>query len=212
MKVIVGNEKEISKLIAEEFIKVVNKKPNATLGLATGTSPLGVYAELAKANKEGRVSFKKCASFNLDEYIGLEGTHNQSYRYFMNENLFNHIDIDKNNTHVLKGVGDYVSYLNQYDDDDYVPIEEIYTVRTGNPMNTKPFPMAKEYILRIALSKYLFRYPSIEGHVVARTHFVNYLIREGFSDKKEKVTGKKENKKWIFNRCRNIRKTFKKIW
>lgn len=117
MKVVVGNVKEISKQIAEEFIKVVNKKPNAVLGLATGTSPLDVYAELAKANKEGRVSFKKCASFNLDEYIGLEGTHNQSYRYFMNENLFNHIDIDKSKTHVLKGVGNVEEYMNQYDDE-----------------------------------------------------------------------------------------------
>ena len=115
MKVVVGNNKKISALIAEEFIKVINKKPNAVLGLATGTSPLQVYADLAKANKEGRVTFKDVATFNLDEYIGLEGTHNQSYRYFMNENLFNHIDINKERTHVLKGTGDYLAYANQYD-------------------------------------------------------------------------------------------------
>ena len=108
MKVIVGSEEKISALIAEEFIKQVNAKPNSVLGLATGTSPLGVYANLVKANKEGRVTFKDVATFNLDEYIGLEGTHNQSYRYFMNVNLFDHIDIDKNRTHVLKGVGDYL--------------------------------------------------------------------------------------------------------
>lgn len=117
MKVIVRNEQELSKLIAEEFIKQVNAKPNSVLGLATGTSPLGVYANLVKACKEGRVSFKDVATFNLDEYIGLEGTHNQSYRYFMNVNLFNHIDIDKSKTHVLKGVGDYQAYLAQYDDE-----------------------------------------------------------------------------------------------
>ena len=115
MKVVVGNNEKISALIAEEFIKVINAKPNCVLGLATGTSPLQVYANLAKANKEGRVSFKDVATFNLDEYIGLEGTHNQSYRYFMNENLFNHIDIDKERTHVLKGTGDYLAYANQYD-------------------------------------------------------------------------------------------------
>ena len=115
MKVVVGNNEKISALIAEEFIKVINKKPNAVLGLATGTSPLQVYADLAKANKEGRVTFKGVATFNLDEYIGLEGTHNQSYRYFMNENLFNHIDINKERTHVLKGTGDYLAYANQYD-------------------------------------------------------------------------------------------------
>ena len=117
MKVVVGTEEEISRLIAEEFIKQVNKKPNSVLGLATGTSPLKVYANLVKANKEGRVTFKDVATFNLDEYIGLEGTHNQSYRYFMNDNLFNHIDIDKAKTHVLKGVGDYLAYANQYDDE-----------------------------------------------------------------------------------------------
>ena len=115
MKVVVGNNEKISALIAEEFIKVINAKPNCVLGLATGTSPLQVYANLVKANKEGRVTFKGVATFNLDEYIGLEGTHNQSYRYFMNENLFNHIDIDKERTHVLKGTGDYLAYANQYD-------------------------------------------------------------------------------------------------
>ena len=110
MKVVIGTNEEISKLIAEEFIKQINTKPNSVLGLATGTSPLEVYANLVKANKEGRVSFKDVVTFNLDEYIGLDGTHNQSYRYFMNVNLFDHIDIDKSKTHVLKGVGDYEAY------------------------------------------------------------------------------------------------------
>ncbi len=117
MKVVVGTNEEISKLIAEEFIKQVQKKPNSVLGLATGTSPLQVYANMVKAYEEGRVSFKNVVTFNLDEYIGLDGTHNQSYRYFMNTNLFDHIDIDKKMTHVLKGVGDYEAYAAQYDDE-----------------------------------------------------------------------------------------------
>lgn len=115
MKVIIGDNEKLSKLISEEFIKQVNEKPNSVLGLATGTSPLQVYANLIKANKEGRVSFKDVVTFNLDEYIGLEGTHHQSYRYFMNVNLFDHIDIKKENTHVLLGVGDYLTFMNQYD-------------------------------------------------------------------------------------------------
>ncbi len=115
MKVVVGSEKEISVKIAEDFIAVINGKPNAVLGLATGTSPLETYANLVKANKEGRVSFKGVTTFNLDEYVGLEGTHPQSYRYFMNDNLFNHIDIDKSKTNVLLGVGDYVSFMKEYD-------------------------------------------------------------------------------------------------
>lgn len=117
MKVIIGNNETLSKQIADEFIEVINAKPNCVLGLATGTSPLKVYANLIKANQEGKVTFKDVATFNLDEYIGLEGTHKQSYRYFMNENLFNHIDIDKSKTHVLKGVGNFEEYMNQYDDE-----------------------------------------------------------------------------------------------
>lgn len=115
MKIIVGNYEEISKLIADEFITLVKNKPNAVLGLATGTSPLKVYENMIQAYKNNEVSYKLVKTFNLDEYIGLEGTHNQSYRYFMNENLFNHIDIDKNNTNVLLGVGDYISFMNKYD-------------------------------------------------------------------------------------------------
>lgn len=115
MKIVIGKRDELDRLIADEFIKTIKAKPNCVLGLATGTSPLGVYANLVDANKKGEVSFRNVATFNLDEYIGLEGTHNQSYRYFMNKNLFEHIDIDLEKTHVLKGVGDYESYMNQYD-------------------------------------------------------------------------------------------------
>ena len=117
MKVVVGTNEEISRLIAEEFIKQIQTKPNSVLGLATGTSPIEVYANLIKAYEEGRVSFRQVATFNLDEYIGLEGTHNQSYRYFMNKYLFNDIDIDKSRTHVLKGVDDYLGYAAQYDEE-----------------------------------------------------------------------------------------------
>ena len=102
-------------MIADEFIKQVNEKPNSVLGLATGTSPLQVYANLVEAYKKGLVTFKEVKTFNLDEYVGLEGTHEQSYRYFMNKNLFDQIDINIDNTHVLKGVGDYLVYANQYD-------------------------------------------------------------------------------------------------
>lgn len=117
MKVVVETEKNINKLIAEEFIKQINAKPNSVLGLATGTSPLGIYALLKEAYENKKVSFKNVVTFNLDEYIGLDGTHNQSYRYFMNKNLFEHIDIDIANTHVLKGTGDYMAYANKYDEE-----------------------------------------------------------------------------------------------
>lgn len=83
--------------------------------------------------------------------------------------------------------GFYLLYkdLKQYDEKDFVPIKEIYTVRTGNPIKAKPFPMSKQYMLKTLMGKYLFSYPSISGHVVARAHFVNYLIREGFKKEAE---------------------------
>ena len=115
MEVKVMSKAELFKDAANIFINHVKNKPNAVLGLATGSTPVDMYKELIKANKDGVVSFKNVTTFNLDEYVGLDGTHDQSYRYFMNDNLFNHIDIDKNNTNVLKGVGDYISFMNEYD-------------------------------------------------------------------------------------------------
>ena len=115
MKVIVGDYETISHLIADEFVSAIKKKPNAVLGLATGTSPLLVYQNLIKAYENNEISFKDCVTFNLDEYVGLSGDHPQSYRYFMNHNLFDHIDIDKSKTNVLLGVGDYVSFMKEYD-------------------------------------------------------------------------------------------------
>lgn len=78
-------------------------KPNCVLGLATGSSPLGTYAQLAAWCKKGDVDFSNVTTVNLDEYAGLPATHEQSYRYFMNENFFNHINIDMNNTFVPNG-------------------------------------------------------------------------------------------------------------
>lgn len=91
---------ELSQLVANEFINlVINKKGKAVLGLATGSSPIGVYQALGNACKNKIVSFKDCVTFNLDEYVGLTKKYeNQSYRYFMDFNLFSKIDIDKKNT------------------------------------------------------------------------------------------------------------------
>ncbi|MDE5767646.1 MAG: glucosamine-6-phosphate deaminase [Malacoplasma sp.] len=90
---------ELSKLVGQEFINTVLNKPNAVLGLATGSSPIGTYNFLASEFANKKVSFKDCLSFNLDEYVGLTKKYeNQSYWYFMNQNLFSKIDINKNNT------------------------------------------------------------------------------------------------------------------
>ena len=104
MKVIIDSAERIAAMAAQQNVALLKRKPNAILGGATGSTPLGLYAELVRLNKAGEISFKDASSFNLDEYVGLDGTHDQSYRYFMDHNLFDHIDIDKGRTHVPSGI------------------------------------------------------------------------------------------------------------
>ena len=77
---------------------------NFVLGLPTGSTPLITYAELIDLNKKGLVSFENVTTFNMDEYVGLASTHEQSYHYFMHQNLFNHINIKRENIHILNGM------------------------------------------------------------------------------------------------------------
>ena len=103
MKVVYLGKNEIAKEIANIFIEKVKENPSCVLGLATGSSPLGIYHNMIESYKNKEVSFKDVTTFNLDEYLGLDGNHDQSYRYFMNVNLFDHIDINKANTNVPSG-------------------------------------------------------------------------------------------------------------
>lgn len=102
--IVTKNYDELSKVAAKEMADVVKSNPKSILGLATGGSPIGMYKELIRMNKEGEIDFSKVTTVNLDEYVGLSGEHPQSYRYFMNDNLFNHINIDKKNTYVPNGL------------------------------------------------------------------------------------------------------------
>lgn len=79
-------------------------KPDCVLGLATGGTPVGAYRQLSDWFRKGDLRFAETRSVNLDEYVGLSPHHEQSYRYFMQDNLFNHIDIKPENTHVLNGL------------------------------------------------------------------------------------------------------------
>ena len=81
-------------------------KPGKVLGLATGSTPLGLYARMVKDYEENGTSYLEIKSFNLDEYVGLPITHPESYYAFMHRNLFDHIDIPEENTHVPSGLGD----------------------------------------------------------------------------------------------------------
>lgn len=98
MEIKILDKNEIDEIVANRICELVNQNPNTVLGLATGSTPLGVYDKIVKNYQNKYVSFKDVTTFNLDEYVGLTDTHEQSYRHFMTTNLFNHIDIKKENT------------------------------------------------------------------------------------------------------------------
>jgi glucosamine-6-phosphate deaminase len=109
MRLIIHPDYEKACLWAASFIadKINSSKDkHFVLGLPTGSSPLGIYKKLIETHREGKLSFKNVITFNMDEYTGLPASHPQSYHYFMYENFFKHIDIDRNNIHILDGMAD----------------------------------------------------------------------------------------------------------
>ena len=107
MRVIITvNYEEMSKKAAEIVKKQIKEKPNTVLGLATGSTPLGMYKHLIEMYKRGEIDFSNVITFNLDEYIGLSPDHPQSYHYFMFHNFFNHINIKKENVHIPNGIAE----------------------------------------------------------------------------------------------------------
>lgn len=97
------NYDDMSRKAANIIAAQVILKPNAVLGLATGSTPVGTYQNLIAGCEKGDIDFSGIHSVNLDEYKGLSGEHDQSYRYFMNHNLFDHVNIVKDNTNVPNG-------------------------------------------------------------------------------------------------------------
>lgn len=107
---------ELSESAALLVAQTLQFKQDAVLGLATGSTPLGVYRELIRMHDEDALDFLQVTTFNLDEYLGLPDTHPQSYHYFMQENLFKHINVLRARTHVPSGVAEDVgAYCKQYE-------------------------------------------------------------------------------------------------
>jgi glucosamine-6-phosphate deaminase len=105
MEVLIRDSAEIGCVLGAKIIAgVVREKPNAVLGLATGRTPLRLYQELIRLHKNEGLDFSRVTTFNLDEYVGLPPDHAQSYRFFMDENLFRHINIRREATHVPNGI------------------------------------------------------------------------------------------------------------
>lgn len=102
--VVVDNYEEMSKKAATMVVSQVILKPDSVLGLATGDTPIGMYREIINIYKNQNLNFSHVKTFNLDEYYGLSKDNNQSYYYFMMNNLFNHVNIDKDNINIPNGM------------------------------------------------------------------------------------------------------------
>ncbi len=110
MQVIVKpSYEEMSRAAAQVVVRVLHSKPNAVLGLATGSTPLALYQELVRLHHEDGLDFSQVTTFNLDEYVGLSRNDSQSYHYFMHENLFKHINIARSNIYIPSGTTDNFS-------------------------------------------------------------------------------------------------------
>ena len=117
MKVIVAKDgNKVGMKVAAEIINLLKIKKDAVLGLATGGTAEVVYPHLIKSYEKKEIDFKKVKTINLDEYKGLDGKNEQSYRYFMDKNLFEHVNIEKKNTFVPKGIGDKEKNLKEFND------------------------------------------------------------------------------------------------
>lgn len=105
MNIIKAKDYEAASRIAATLIAAqIQAKPDSVIGLATGSTPIGTYDELTKMYECGDLDFSQITTINLDEYRGLSGDHDQSYRYFMNEHLFNRVNVRKDHTYVPNGL------------------------------------------------------------------------------------------------------------
>lgn len=117
MEVIISRTyQELSKATAKLVADVINTKPNAVLGMATGSTPLGLYQELVRMHREEGLDFSQVTTFNLDEYVGLPTTHPQSYHYFMQENFFKNVNIPRQNIFIPSGTtSNYHAFCDWYE-------------------------------------------------------------------------------------------------
>jgi glucosamine-6-phosphate deaminase len=111
------DNEEVNEQAAQLIASAIKKKPSLTLGLATGSTMIGLYQYLARLHKAGSLDFSQVVTFNLDEYLGLPASHPQSYHHFMQENFFRHVNVAPRNIHIPDGSirGDYDQYCASYE-------------------------------------------------------------------------------------------------
>ncbi|WP_127572591.1 glucosamine-6-phosphate deaminase [Paenibacillus xylaniclasticus] len=100
------SQEQLDEAAAQYLIDTVTQKPEAVLGLATGSTPIGIYNKLVEKHQRQGVSFRHITSFNLDEYVGLTADHKQSYAFYMQEHLFRHIDVSANQINLPNGMAE----------------------------------------------------------------------------------------------------------
>src|SRR3954469_2454259 len=117
MEVIIQRDyAEMSKVAADIVAELLNTKPNAVLGMATGSTPLGLYQELVRLHNKEQLDFSRVTTFNLDEYVGLNVNHPQSYHFFMHEHFFRHVNIPPHNINIPSGTtSNYPAFCQWYE-------------------------------------------------------------------------------------------------
>ena len=116
--IILPDSQKASRLCAEVIDRAIRAKPDLVLGLATGSTPVPMYRDLIRRHREEGLDFSKVRSFNLDEYLGLPPDHPASYRRFMDEQLFDHINIPKSSTRLPDGMTmDFAAHCAAYEAD-----------------------------------------------------------------------------------------------
>lgn len=156
MKVIVvKNYEEMSRCGADLFTERMSQKKNLILGLATGSTAEGLYAELVKRNQEGRIDFAGVQTFNLDEYEGISAENEQSYRYFMNHHLFSKVNINPENTHFpsLDPDGSGKAYDDAIEQAGGIDIQLLGLGRNGHIAFNEPDETLNNYTSRITLTQ-----------------------------------------------------------
>ena len=116
MQIKIFQDKEsLHNAVSQQLIDAVKNKPDIVLGLSTGSSPLGTYKKIIIDHQKNGTDYSRAVTFNLDEYVGLEGSHPQSYRNFMNTSLFDHLNIPLEQTNVPSGTGDLKQVCEEYE-------------------------------------------------------------------------------------------------
>jgi glucosamine-6-phosphate deaminase len=115
--VLKASPEEVGREAARVVANAVRRNPGARLGLATGSTMLGMYRELVRLHREEKLDFSRAITFNLDEYLGLTSNHPQSFHYFMHQNFFAHVNVRPDNIHIPDGgiKGNYQQYCASYE-------------------------------------------------------------------------------------------------